>query len=334
MMNQPSQYPYDSHPNDPGATPSNPYPPYQPGGSSPADAYPAYDPNNEATLRGSRSTPVFNPYTSTPSIPPPPPSRARRLSTSTLVLIGLALLVVVAASIFGIVGLSQHAQINNLQATATAVAHTQATAQAYTQATATTIASHYPFSDKLVLDDPMYDNSHGNRWAEGADSTGGNCQFTEGAYHVSQTQAGYFYYCLAQSRTFSNFTYEVKMSIIKGDFGGIIFRADSADSEFYYLFIGQDGSYFLLLNKGSKNIQALAAGHITQTISSGFHTGPNEANLIGVVARGNMLDLYANGQHFASATDSTLASGEIGVIVDALKQPTEVAFSDASIWVL
>jgi len=238
----------------------------------------------------------------------------------------------VGASIFGIVGLSQQTQIHTLQATATAVVRTQATAQAFTQATATAIASHYPFSDRLVLDDPMYDNSHGNQWAEIPNDAGGSCRFTQGTYHVSQTQVGNFYYCLAQGRMFSNFTFEVKMSFIKGSDGGIVFRADPNTSRFYYLVIGQDGRYFFFAYDGS-HFHALISGSITHEIS-GFYTGPNQGNLIGVVARGSTLDLYANGQRYASVIDGTFSTGEIGVVASAFSQPTEVAFSDAKVWSL
>ncbi|HEV2581941.1 MAG TPA: hypothetical protein VGT44_13890 [Ktedonobacteraceae bacterium] len=75
------------------------------------------------------------------------------------------------------------------------------------------------------------------------------------------------------------------------------------------------------------------SGNITHE-TTGFYTGLNQANLIGVVALGNTLDLYANGQRFASQTDSSAVGGEIGVLATAYTQPTEVAFSDAKVWTL
>ena len=90
-----------------------------------------------------------------------------------MLVVGLVLLIVLGGVIFGVVIPSQNAQTNNAHATATAQAHLNATAQANTlatavsgtatanaNATATVIASHYPFSSTLVLDDPLYDNSH------------------------------------------------------------------------------------------------------------------------------------------------------------------------------
>ncbi len=50
--------------------------------------------------------------------------------------------------------------------------------------------------------------------------------------------------------------------------------------------------------------------------------------------RGSTFDFYMNGQHFVSVTDSTYSEGAIGVTVDALNHPTEVAFSDAKVWML
>src|SRR5207247_10145500 len=66
------------------------------------------------------------------------------------------------------------------------------------------------------------------------------CIFTGGMYHVKELDSGYFQPCFAQSSNFSNFTLQVQMTIFSGEYGGLIFRADSQNSKFYLLQIGTD----------------------------------------------------------------------------------------------
>ena len=263
-----------------------------------------------------------------------------------MVVVGLVLLVVLGGVIAGVVIPYQNAQTNNAHATATAQVHINATAQAHAlataisatatvsaNATATAVASHYPFSSTLVLDDPLYDNSHGNQWDESADGTGGRCQFTEGTYRASEGQAGYYYSCFAEKTAFSNFTYEVKMKIVKGDAGALLFRADVANSKYYYLEVRQDGYYEFDLFTSSDHFQKLTSGSIPSAVS-GYYTGLNQNNVIGVVAQGSTLQFYANGQRFAQVTDSTYSHGAIGVAGEDDSNSTDVAYTDARLWTL
>jgi len=55
-------------------------------------------------------------------------------------------------------------------------------------------------------------------------------------------------------------------------------------------------------------------------------------NLIAVVAKGNSITLYVNGQNIGSVSDSTYSQGEIGVAADDVSNPTEVVFSNAKVW--
>ena len=344
-MNQYPNYPYGPNPNDPAANRGPVYGSNVPDTGSTPPANP-YDPYGQ-TIPGSNAG--YNPYTPLPPGPPPAPapSPPRFSLAKILGVVGLVLLVVLGGVIAGVVIPSQNAQTNNAHATATAQAHSNATAQAQAQATAisatatvsanataTTVASHYPFSSRLVLDDPLYDNSHGNQWDESANGTGGRCQFTEGTYRASNGQAGYFYSCFAEKTAFSNFTYEVKMKIIKGDAGALLFRADVANSKYYYLEVRQDGYYECdLFTDSSGHYQTLASGSIPSAIS-GYYTGLNQNNVLGVVAQGSTLQFYANGQRFAQVTDSTYSHGAIGVAGEDDTNSTDVAYTDARVWTL
>src|SRR5207245_1892188 len=76
----------------------------------------------------------------------------------------------------------------------------------------------------------------------------GHCKFTGGALHASETKPGDgIIPCIALATNFSNFAYQVQMTIIKGDIGGLLFRSDLSNSKGYILLIGQDGSYELLV---------------------------------------------------------------------------------------
>jgi len=208
--------------------------------------------------------------------------------------------------------------------------HATATAQA--NLTATGVASRYPFSNTVLLNDPLSDNNGRYNWMDkSTNTTGGSCAFMGSAYHVSETQSGYFNTCFAQNLQFTNFTYEVEMNISNGDAGGIVFRADSTNTKFYYLRFDQNGVFSLRLFVDG-------TGATSRLLKSGFSPhiafSPNETNTIAVVARNDTIDLYLNQQFLTSVTDSTYNQGQIGVTADDSTSPTEVIFTHAKVWKL
>ncbi len=305
--------------------------------------------------------------------PPPPPSqvtpvhppsvngRSPLAKIRAILLVGLALLLVIA----GAVGLffvlrANQAATNNASATATAqigatvtanafnatvtaqassvaatsvAFNTTATVQAQASATAAVIAAHPdPYGGgTLALYDPLRDNNSGYSWSVGSDNTGGSCKFTGGAYHVSESNTRSSYDCFA-SPDFSNFAYEVQMQIINGDAGGIIFRANTTNNTSYVFYVSQDGNYELLLcPKSACNTL------VTTTSSSAIHQGLGQTNIITVVARGNTITLYVNHQQITSVTDGTFSHGQIGVTASPYTgngHPTEAVFSNARVWKL
>src|SRR5207253_542110 len=87
---------------------------------------------------------------------------------------------------------------------------------------------HLHVSDALAKNGPL-------QWNEYDSSSNGGCVFTAGTYHVKEYATGYFQPCFAQAGNFSNFTLQVQMTILSGEYGGIIFRADNQNSKFYLL---------------------------------------------------------------------------------------------------
>ena len=290
------------------------------------------------------STPMPPPGMAPPGLVPwpqqeGPPSSRRGFARSKgmiALLIGLAFLIIVGSVSFLLY--SNSVTTNREHAAATATAHTNATstakanATAHANATATFIASHYPFSNNLALEDPLNDNSKSNGWDTNMSSDGkAGCQFTGGAYHAVALDPRYFTSCFAYNTTFVDFTYQVEMTIVKGDSGGIGFRFK--DSSGYLVFISTQGYYELTRFDGNTNGYKL----VVNGASTAIKTGLNQTNLIAVVARGNTLELYVNEQFITRVVDNTYNYGQIGVLASPFGNsgnPTEVVFSNAKVWKL
>jgi hypothetical protein len=169
----------------------------------------------------------------------------------------------------------------------------------------------------------LKNNSSGNDWVE----TAGSCTFTGGAYHVIDATSKYINACYESSDTFSNFAFEVQMTIIKGDIGGMTFR-DDKNGDQYVLDIGQDGFYELYTCKDAKTCGSYLMDDYTQSINRGL----NVTNLIAVVARGSNITLYVNHQLVDSVTDTTYKAGVVGLIANDAGDATEVVYRNARAW--
>lgn len=208
--------------------------------------------------------------------------------------------------------------------------HPPTTVLAQASPTATVSATQNPYpphTGRLALNDPLSDNSGGYRWDTGTVMKGASCTFTVGSYHVT-VQAG-FVACNAEAMTFGELAYQVQMTVLKGDRGGIFFRQVGSQGPYYYFSITITGSYELDASTGGKNLTILRKG-----TSPAIKTGLNQPNLLAVVAQGSMIDLYVNGQHIDQISDTTSSSGLIGVAAHTSHQPAEVAFSNAQVWTL
>jgi serine/threonine protein kinase len=220
------------------------------------------------------------------------------------------------------------AQIN---ATATAqTASANATASAEANATATVYASAVA-NGAPIINDPLKDNSQNYNWDTTNIQGGGGCAFAGGAYHASMPQTGYISACFAQATNFSNFSYQIQMTIIKGDQGGIVFRADPSKGSFYYFHISTSGAYAL---ETYSNYNPSRSQPLIQGTSPAIKTGLNQTNLIAVVANGNGLKFFVNMQQIASVSDGTYNGGKIGVIAEDISNPTEVVFRNIVVWPL
>ncbi len=268
------------------------------------------------------------PKANTPAIPivqAPPPgtlSGTKRNQRTIAIASGIVLVVLVLALVFYAVS-RQGPNAGNGTVTV--------------DTTATIIAQnpdpYPPMNRTLAGIDPLSDNSHGYKWDVNSDKFG-TCAFTGGAYHVTalpqpgtgpQPGKG----CSLPSLSFSDFTYQIQMTIVKGVGGGIFFR-DDGNGNGYFFFIGQDGTYQLGTYNNCPNCTSFSVLHSDS--SPAIYKGPNQSNLVAVVASGSTIDLYVNNQKIYSSSDSSHSQGRIGVFASGVNGPTEVMFNNAKVW--
>src|SRR5260370_19383355 len=217
---------------------------------------------------------------------------------------------------------------------ATATAQVGATANltaiaANATATAKTLGSIIPqaTSGTSALNDPLSDNKGNHKWDQTSTRVDGMCVFTGGDYHALEARQGFFQPCLAQTTNFSDFAYQVQMTIDTGKQDGIIFRANSITGSFYLFRIGIDSTYALDLYHNRELATTLSSGY-----SGAIATGLKQSNEIAVIAYKGTLYLYANQQFIAAVTDNSLSSGKIGVAAIDYSDPAQAEFSNAQVW--
>ncbi|MGI9062039.1 MAG: family 16 glycoside hydrolase [Ktedonobacteraceae bacterium] len=168
-----------------------------------------------------------------------------------------------------------------------------------------------------------------NQWDTGTWRHGDSCSFHDGAYHIKSVEKSYYSWCIAEVPTFHNFAFQVRMRVVEGDGGGLVFRSEGKSGNYYYFHVGQDGSYGLAI--------FVAKGQETDVLtgtSASVITGVGETNLLCVIVRGNDIALYVNRQPVAEFTDTSYQRGQVGVVADEDNDTTDVAYSNAQVWVL
>lgn len=161
--------------------------------------------------------------------------------------------------------------------------------------------------------------------------TDGFCLFQQGSYHVSSNKTHSYTLCPAANGqpTTDDMTFEIHMQILHGDCGGVLFRGDYKQGNFYYYDVCFDGHHYLVTYKNFALLQQLP------TRSAQFPPLQADANIsvtLGIVARGSSLAFYLDGQRVDQVTDATYTSGQIALFCFAVDNPTEVVFSKARLW--
>ena len=278
-------------------------------------------------------------------VPPQTPKRAGGLSRGlTVTLIILVLLILIGSGIIYYFSVPYPAQVHasatataqtlaNNQATGTAqVIHNEnATATAQAQATVTAQQNIYnaATNGNPIITDALTQND-GLHWDQYDTANSGGCVYAGNAYHVKELQSGFFQTCMAQSSNYSNFTLQVQMTILRGDFGGIIFRSSASSPKFYLLQFGVDGTYDLL---GYVSTNGNDARSLLSSITPAMK-GLNQPNLITLIARNSQLTIFVNKQYVDTVSDNLYKSGQIGFMAYYKSNQTEVAYSNMQLWQL
>lgn len=248
-------------------------------------------------------TPLVSPYVLQPASMRPAPAPMR---TSLLALLGMVLIVLLGGSLGGIVLITKRAQARALaqgtatvlagQVSATGAARATAapqyvTATALAQAAASSAALPDPYAGgKPLVNDALQHNGVGTNWFWQEDS---HCVFSAGGYHVIDASSQFIQDCdLDTASQLINYAVEVKMAIVRGDVGGVVFLDDPlfAQQDLGYMLAFDTRGNYQLLSYASQTPTRLAGGQ-----SAAFHTGCNQVNTIGIVASGSTLTWYANG---------------------------------------
>jgi hypothetical protein len=136
-----------------------------------------------------------------------------------------------------------------------------------------------------------------------------------------------FHSCLALATHFTNFAFEVQMSLTTATAGGIVFNADRATTHLYYFTVDGKGGY--LLKAYYDNIgdyTPVAQGPNVSFSGSGW----NGMGWLGVVEQGTTISLYVNRHLVQQVNSSLLAPGQLGVVA----YEGEAVFSSARVWAL
>ncbi|HZS78983.1 MAG TPA: protein kinase [Ktedonobacteraceae bacterium] len=318
----------------PGPVVVSPTPVYPPAG--PVPIYAQQPPIQPAAPINPITPPPVFPNTQGIPVVGPQKKQSRRVQIIAALLV---VCVIVASGAFFLIksNTDNNARINAANATGTSQSlvriHNQATAAAKASATAQVVASatalatspYLPFTS-LVFNDSL--STSDSQWLQDKE-----CVFTGGSLQVSLSQQGYFKPCLSTA-SFADFAYQVNMTIVRGDCGGLLFRVtvSGAVQGFYVFEVCSDGSYNLGVFKANGNYTTLLAS----TPSSNIHKGINQNNLLAVVVQGSSISLYVNDRTnpVNTITDqkSTFKQGDIGVFADDVNTPTTVTFNNAFVW--
>jgi hypothetical protein len=181
-------------------------------------------------------------------------------------------------------------------------------------------------SQKPLFTDPLNQNVNG--WDTVTDAKR-SCFLTNGVYHTRSLVPYNIAPCGNTKFTrLSNIAYQVRMTILRGNEGGIFFRL-TVPSKMQLI------SYFFSLNSnGTYNLWAANVHFKTllHNTSAAIKSGLNQSNLLTVIAKGKLIALYINNQYVNSIVDDSASTGAIGLLAQSIADTTEVAFSNLTVW--
>jgi hypothetical protein len=168
-------------------------------------------------------------------------------------------------------------------------------------------------------------------WSTGEDaySTG---EVIDGAYDFTVTETDISRWAAA-GKDFGDGIYEVEATPVEGpaDNGyGLLFRADPEAGDFYLFKVSADGYVWIGRYQDGAEETAIIGQHWFE--SPAVRQGLNVTNKLRVEAEAGNLIFYVNDQEVGRVTDTTFASGDVGLLVQSLSQaPVRVRFDNLSV---
>ena len=164
------------------------------------------------------------------------------------------------------------------------------------------------------------------------------CFFSGGTYHIIVPKNSFVSECFAQKAPlFSDFALQVDMTIRQGGSGGLLFRAENTDDHdtngaVYRVPIDDNGSYNFYLGEDLPCNGPPVGKDWCRSSQNAFHRTLGKKNTITIIALGNTIYLYSNGQFVDSARNTSNATGHIGLFANAYHNTVEVLFSTFKAW--
>jgi serine/threonine protein kinase len=255
-------------------------------------------------------------------------------------------LIIASTAILIMLTNNQTIATNQQQTTPYTNATVPATSQQITQtpaATTTNQTEQNPYGNHngtLVLNSPLDQQDQQLRW----DELLGRCSFRASSYHVvAGPPSQGFTLCSATASDYANFVYQVQMTITKvtstAGSGGLVFRSNKTNAQFYFLEIFTTGKYAFYRCPGAKGAcAALSTG--AGPIPS-FQLDLNKPNTVALMVSDNTFSIFVNNQLVGDPIvdvlpDSTYSHGRIGMMArqNDPNAVTDVSFNEIKIWKL
>ena len=291
----------------------------------------------------------------TPRIPVEASGRSIKRRPIRIVALVIALAVVVGGIAYGLTGFSHQKTTTGAGSTST-----QASTPTLGSTPIATLSPQTPSTlaltpqqiyNKYITETPSFSdptlNNPDNLWT----ISGGlrSCSFTNGAYHAAADFANAYAICEAQGVALApNFAFQVDVTIIQGDAGGLVFRSSGAGAGGYIytycittscgrkqfgLYVSSSGST-TCLGAQSCNPDCQADPCSYSNYESIINANPGATNTLTVIVLGRIIYMYINRGFVGQVTDDHFSSGAIGVAAFDAASYTDVTFHNAKVWML
>jgi hypothetical protein len=170
-----------------------------------------------------------------------------------------------------------------------------------------TVEPPVPASGSVLFQDDFANLASG--W-DHVSSSGGTMDYDSGVYRFL-ISTPHFNYWSTPGKTYSDTRIEVDVAKLGGpdsNRAGIVCRLNG--EQFYFFVISSDGYYAVGRTNG---LESILLGQEQMAMSTSINTGM-AVNHLRADCAGNTLTFYVNGFPVSQVTDSTLASGDVGLL--------------------